>query len=83
MVKQGVETETETLRICIDSKDLNQALKKEHYQLPTIEEITAQMPGYVIFQTWVIGRHTSTRKAPNSLPSTGPLDVSDLPACLL
>ena len=34
-----------SLRICIDHKDLNKALKREHYQLPTIEEITARMAG--------------------------------------
>ena len=28
------------LRICIDPKDLNQAIKREHYPLPTIEEVT-------------------------------------------
>ena len=39
------------LRICIDPKDLNQALKREDYQLPTIEEITARMPGARYFST--------------------------------
>ena len=40
------------LRICIDySKDLNKALKREYYQLPTIEEITARMPGARFFST--------------------------------
>ena len=29
------------LRTCIDPRDLNKALKREYYQLPTIEEITA------------------------------------------
>lgn len=33
------------LRICIDPKDLNKALKREHYQMPTIEEITVRMAG--------------------------------------
>ena len=39
------------LRICIDPKDLNTALKREYYQLPTIEEITARMPGARFFST--------------------------------
>ena len=39
------------LRICIDPKDLNQALKREDYQLPTIEQITARMPGARYFST--------------------------------
>ena len=29
-----------TLRICLDPKDLNGAIQREHYQLPTIEDIT-------------------------------------------
>ena len=39
------------LRICIDPKDLNNALKREYYQLPTIEETTARMPGARFFST--------------------------------
>ena len=39
------------LRTCIDLKDLNKALKREHYQLPTIEEITARMAGARYFST--------------------------------
>ena len=46
-----VQKEDGSLRICIDPKDLNKALKREHYQLPTIEEITARMPGARYFST--------------------------------
>ena len=28
------------LRICIDPRDLNKAIRREHYQLPTQQEIT-------------------------------------------
>ena len=28
------------IRICLDSRDLNEAIKREHYPMPTIEEIT-------------------------------------------
>jgi hypothetical protein len=31
------------LWICIDPRDLNSAIKRSHYQLPTIEEITAEI----------------------------------------
>ena len=31
------------LRICIDPKDLNQAIKREHYPLPTIKELTTRL----------------------------------------
>ena len=33
------------VRICIDPKDLNKAIRREHYPIPTIEEIVADMPG--------------------------------------
>ena len=28
------------IRICLDLRDLNEATKREHYQIPTIEEVT-------------------------------------------
>ena len=31
------------LRICIDPKDLNKALKRRHYPLPTFEEVLPQL----------------------------------------
>jgi hypothetical protein len=46
-----VQKKDGSLRICIDPKDLNQALKRDHYQLPTIEEITARVPGARYFST--------------------------------
>lgn len=33
------------LRICIDPKDLNENIKREHYQIPKREEITSEMAG--------------------------------------
>lgn len=37
------------LRICIDPKDLNKAICREHYPLKTIEEITAEMTNAKVF----------------------------------
>ena len=31
---------TGALRVCLDSRDLNQAIKREHYPLPTLEDLT-------------------------------------------
>ena len=31
------------LRICLDPKDLNVAIQREHFELPTVEEITAHV----------------------------------------
>ena len=37
------------LRICLDPKDLNQAIQREHYPLPTIEEIATRLYGAKVF----------------------------------
>lgn len=31
------------LRLCLDPRDLNTAVMREHYQLPTVEEITCRL----------------------------------------
>lgn len=33
------------LRVCLDPKDLNKAIKCPHYPLPTLEDITARLAG--------------------------------------
>lgn len=40
---------TGKVRICVDLKRLNQAVKREHYILPTTEEITAKLSGAKVF----------------------------------
>ena len=37
------------LRICIDPKDLNQAIKRGHYPLTTIEELTTRLGKAKVF----------------------------------
>ena len=37
------------LRICIDPRDLNKAIKREHYPMRTIEEIVARIPNAKVF----------------------------------
>ena len=39
------------LRICIDPRDINKAVKREHYPWPTktVEEVVARMPNAKIF----------------------------------
>ena len=41
--------DTLALRICLDPKDLNQAIQREHYQLPTKTEILSDMSGAKFF----------------------------------
>lgn len=35
-----------TLRVCIDPCDLNRAIKREYFPMPTVEEIAACIPGH-------------------------------------
>ena len=37
------------LRICLDPKDLNKAIQREHYPLPTIEDVATQFYGAKLF----------------------------------
>ena len=40
-----VEKSDGSIRICLDRKDLNQAIKRSHLQLPTAEDINSKMTG--------------------------------------
>lgn len=44
-----VEKSDGSLRICLDPKDLNRAIKREHFKLPTSTEITSKLTGEKIF----------------------------------
>ena len=44
-----VEKPDGNLRICLDQKDLNRAVKREHLQLPTFTEITSKLTGAKVF----------------------------------
>jgi hypothetical protein len=37
------------VRICIDPRDLNKAINREHYKMPTLEEVTSQLSGAQYF----------------------------------
>ena len=39
----------EKVRLCIDPKDLNKAIRREHYPIPTVEEVVSGMPGTKLF----------------------------------
>ena len=39
----------EKIRVCIDPRDLNRAIKREHYHMKTIEEVAAKMPEAKVF----------------------------------
>ena len=37
------------LKICSDSKDLDKAIRRQHYPIPTVELVVASMPGAKVF----------------------------------
>ena len=44
-----VEKKNGSLRICVDPRDLNKALKREHYSCPTVDDIAAKLHGARVF----------------------------------
>lgn len=50
-----VEKKDGSLRICLDPGDLNKAIKREHFQIPTVPELTSQLSGKKCFrsQRWL------------------------------
>ena len=39
----------EKIRLCIDPKDINRAIRWEHYAIPTVEEVVASIPRAKVF----------------------------------
>ena len=37
------------IRVCLDPRDLNQYIMREHYPMPTVEEVAARMLGGTVF----------------------------------
>ena len=51
--KPSTEAEGETkLHICLDPRDLNLAIKREHLPMPTIEEIATRLNGAKLFSVF-------------------------------
>ena len=44
-----VSSRGEKIRICLDPADLNKIVKREHYPIPTVEEIVAEIPDATVF----------------------------------
>ena len=46
-----VEKSNGSLRLCLDPKDLNKAIRREHHKIPTIQEISSELAGKSVFST--------------------------------
>lgn len=44
-----VSLRNDKIRICIDPRDLNEAIKRKHYPMRTIEEVVAEIPDAKVF----------------------------------
>ena len=44
-------TKPNKIRICLDPRDLNEAIKREYYPMPTIEEVASRLPEAAVFST--------------------------------
>ena len=53
LVVRKPSTEGETkIRICLDPRDLNMAIKREHFPMPTVEEIATRLNGAKLFSVF-------------------------------
>ena len=46
-----VEKKNGSLRLCLDPRDLNKAIKHEHYKIPTMQEVASEFAGKTVFST--------------------------------
>ena len=44
-----VEKKDGSLRLCVDPKDLNQVIRREHFQIPTFEDVVSRLGGKKYF----------------------------------
>ena len=44
-----VEKKNGNLRLCLDPRDLNKAIKRQHFKIPTVQEIASQLNGKSLF----------------------------------
>jgi len=61
------KTNSNKLRICLDPTNLNKAIKREHFQIPTIEEIMTRISGAQIFSK--VDANSGYYQIPLDMPS--------------
>ena len=44
-----VEKKDGSLRLCVDPRQLNKAIKREIFQIPTVEDVTCRLSGKKVF----------------------------------
>ena len=46
-----VEKKNGSLRLCLGPRHLNQVIKREHYKIPTIQDVASDLRGKTVFST--------------------------------
>ncbi|GFR57872.1 Reverse transcriptases (RTs) from retrotransposons domain-containing protein [Elysia marginata] len=49
VTSMAVSVRNGKIRICLDPKDLNKAIKREHHPMKSIEEIVREIPNAIVF----------------------------------
>ena len=82
-----VEKKDGSLRVCLDPKDLNRAIQREHYAIPTFEDVSAKLCGKSLFSVidmrdgfWQVQLDEEVR---GCVPSTRHLGATPFVACRL
>ena len=77
------------IRLCINPKDLNTALKRQHYPMHSVEEVAAQMSGATVFSVldaknkfWQIRLNKKSSLMTCSAPHLGATDFYKCPSAL-
>jgi len=64
-----VEKPNGNVRLCLDPRDLNKAIQREHYPMKTVEEVAAELSGAKVFSVLdlhlAFGILSLTRKVQN------------------
>ena len=78
---------TGKLRLCLDCRHLNKTIQREHFQLPTIEDISTRLTGAKVFSSlivlvWVMLDRLGVQKAQKSFNTIFVLRWGHLVDCL-
>jgi len=83
-----VEKKDGSLRLCLDPKDLNKAIKCEHYTIPTMQEIITEFARKTVFSTldlkdgyWPIQLEESSQLCTFNTPF-GQYQFTRMPFCI-
>ena len=56
VINMVVSARKDKIRICIDPKDLNVVVKREHYPMKNIDDVISDIPGATVFTKLVANR---------------------------